>query len=181
MAIRLMAFATLAGAAFGLGACSKPDNPVLMNAAAQQVGPDEFSILPTRPLELPTDLAALPTPTPGGSNRVDPQPRADVARALGGSPAVALAGGTADGGIVNHASRFGRDGRIRDQLAAEDLDHRQNNRGRFFERIFAVNVYNRAYEFMALDKYAEVERWRRAGVRTPTAPPRELKDNCSRP
>lgn len=177
MAIRLMAFATLAGAAFGLGACSKPDNPVLMNAAAQQVGPDEFSILPTRPLELPTDLAALPTPNPGGSNRVDPQPRADVARALGGSPAVALAGGTADGGIVNHASRFGRDGRIRDQLAAEDLDHRQNNRGRFFERIFAVNVYNRAYEFMALDKYAEVERWRRAGVRTPSAPPREFKDN----
>jgi hypothetical protein len=78
---------------------------------------------------------------------------------------------------VNHASRFGRDGRIRDQLAAEDLDHRQNNRGRFFERIFAVNVYNRAYEFMALDKYAEVERWRRAGVRTPSAPPREFKDN----
>lgn len=159
-----------------LSACGPaPENPVLMNAAAQHTGPDEFSILPNRPLEMPTSLASLPEPNPGGANRVDPQPRADVARALGGSATAAVAPGVADGGIVNHASRFGRNAGIRAQLAAEDLSHRQENRGRLFERIFAVNVYNRAYEFMALDKYAELERWRRAGVRTPSAPPRELE------
>lgn len=174
MAIRQIALATLGAALLALGACAKPENPVLMNAAAQHTGPDEFSILPTKPLEMPTSLAELPQPNPSGTNRVDPQPRADVARALGGSPAVALAGGAVDGGIVNHASRFGRDGGIRAQLASEDLEHRKDNRGRLLERIFAVNVYNKAYAFMSLDKYAEVERWRRAGVRTPTAPPPEL-------
>ncbi len=174
MAFRHMALAAFGAALLTLGACSKPDNPILMNAAAQHSGPDEFSILPTKPLEMPTSLASLPEPNPGGTNRVDPQPRADVARALGGSPSVALAGGAADGGIVNHASRFGRDGGIRSQLASEDLELRQDNRGRLLERLFAVNVYNKAYAFMSLDKYAEVERWRRAGVRTPTAPPPDL-------
>jgi hypothetical protein len=171
MAIRQMAFATLGAAVLALSACSKSDTPILMNARASHSGPDEFSILPTKPLEMPTNLAALPSPNPGGTNRVDPQPRADVARALGGSPVVALTGGTADGGIVNHASRFGRDSGIRGQLAAEDLAHREKNQGRLLERLFAVNVYNKAYEFMSLDKYAELERWRRTGVRTPTAPP----------
>ena len=70
--------------------------------------PDEFGILPTKPLEMPDSLADLPQPQPGGTNRVDPQPRADVARALGGNPARAVAGGGADGGIVNYAGRFGR-------------------------------------------------------------------------
>lgn len=171
MAIKAMAFAILATATLGLGACSKPDNPILMHVAGQQVGPDEFGIVPTRPLEMPESFAALPAPNPTGTNRVDPQPRADVARALGGSPAMALAGGGADGGIVNHASRFGRDSAIRSQLATEDLEFRKDNRGRLLERIFSVNVYNKAYAFMSLDKYTEVERWRRAGVRTPTAPP----------
>lgn len=171
MAIRVMAFATLAATGLTLGACSKPENPILMHAAGQQVGPDEFSIVPTRPLEMPNTFASLPPPNPGGTNRVDPQPRADVARALGGSPSVALGGGTADGGIVNHSSRFGRDSGIRSQLAAEDLVFRQDNPGRLLERIFSVNVYNKAYAFMSLDKYTELERWRRAGVRTPTAPP----------
>ncbi len=35
-------------------------------------GPDEFAILPTKPLEMPADVAALPPPTPGAANRADP-------------------------------------------------------------------------------------------------------------
>lgn len=154
-----------------LAACGDRGDPILMHAAAQERGPDEFSIVPTRPLEMPPSLTELPAPNPGGVNRVDPQPRADIARALGGNPAAALSGGAADGGIVNHASRFGRDGAIRDQLAAEDLAFRDRNRGRFLERLFGVNVYHNAYQAQWLDKYAELERWRRAGVRTVTAPP----------
>ena len=171
MAVKRWIGAASGVALLALAACSDTDNPILMNAAAQDRGPDEFSILPTRPLEMPPDLAQLPAPNPGGTNRVDPQPRADVARALGGNPAVALGGGGADGGIVNHASRFGRDQAIREQLAAEDLEIRRRNQGRLLERMFAVNVYHRAYEFMWLDKNAELERWRSAGVRTPSAPP----------
>lgn len=171
MAIAFRTGAALAVSLLVLAGCSERGAPILMHAASQEREPDEFSILPTRPLEMPASFAQLPPPNPGGVNRVDPQPRADVARALGGSPTIAVAGGGADGGIVNHVSRFGRDANIRTQLAAEDFDLRDRNRGRLLERLFAVNVYPRAYEFMWLDKYAELERWRRAGVRTPAAPP----------
>lgn len=171
MAFRQVIFATMGAAMLSLGACSDSENPILMHAGTEDRRPDEFSIVPTKPLEMPPSLSALPTPNPSGVNRVDPQPRADIARALGGNPAAALGGGTVDGAIVNHASRFGRDAGIRDQLAAEDLEFRRRNQGRVLERWFGVNVYHNAYQFMWLDKYAELERWRRAGVRTPTAPP----------
>lgn len=171
MAFRQMVFAMMGGAMLGLGACSNPDEPILMHAASENRGPDEFSIVPTRPLEMPPSLTELPPPNPGGVNRVDPQPRADIAVALGGSATAATGAGAVDGGIVNHVSRFGRDAGIRDQLAVEDLEHRRRNRGRVLERLFSVNVYHNAYQHMWLDKYSELERWRRAGVRTPSAPP----------
>lgn len=53
MAIRQMIFAMMGGAMLGLGACSNPDEPILMHAASENRGPDEFSIVPTRPLEMP--------------------------------------------------------------------------------------------------------------------------------
>lgn len=162
-------------AILALGACSAPEDPILMHAADQQSGPDEFGILPTKPLEMPDSLQDLPQPSPGGTNRVDPQPRADVASALGGNPARAVASGGVDGGIVNYAARFGRAPGIRDQLAAEDLQFRRDNDGRLLERLFAVNVYHNAYERMWLDKYAELDRWRRAGAQTPSAPPEGLQ------
>lgn len=170
MAIRQGIFAACGAATLMLAACSNPDTPILMHAAAEHRGPDEFAILPTLPLQMPTDLSSLPAPNPGGTNRVDPQPEMDIARALGGNPEAVTRGG-ADGAIVNHASRLGRDANIREQLAAEDLAFRQRNRGRVLERLFAVNVYHNAYQSMWLDKEAELARWRRAGVRTPSAPP----------
>ena len=60
----------------------------------------------------------------------------------------------------------------RDTLAAEDLDWRRDNNGRVLERLFNVNVYFRAYAPMSLDQHAELARWRRLGVATPSAPPR---------
>ncbi|MGY6549302.1 MAG: DUF3035 domain-containing protein [Roseinatronobacter sp.] len=169
MAFRQGILAALGAAGLMLSACAAPEQPILMHAAAQERGPDEFAILPTRPLEMPTSLTALPPPQPGGVNRVDPRPEDDVVLALGGNPAAARG---PESGIVGYASRLGRDPNIRAQLAAEDLAFRQRNQGRLLERLFAVNVYHQAYEFMWLDKYAELERWRRAGVQTPTAPPR---------
>jgi hypothetical protein len=63
-------------------------------------------------------------------------------------------------------------GDIRAIMAAEDLDWRQRNNGRVLERLFNVNVYFDAYRKMALDQQAELEKWRQAGVGTPSAPPR---------
>jgi hypothetical protein len=76
---------------------------------------------------------------------------------------------------VSHAARFGVTPGIRDQLAAEDLEFRRSNRGRPLERLFNVNVYFRAYREMSLDRYAELERWRAAGVRTPGVPPQPTR------
>ena len=155
-----------------LGACSGDDG--LLNIKQEPgEGPDEFSILPTKPLQMPEDLAALPEPTPGGQNLTDPTPEIDVAAALGGNAAV-LSRASNDGALLAHATRFGIAQNIRADLAAADLEFRRNNQGRVLERLFDVNVYFRAYEFMELDQYAELERLRRSGVRTPAVPPEQI-------
>lgn len=152
-----------------LAACGGGNrDPELMNIRSQTRSPDEFAILPVKPLALPEDLAALPEPQPGGQNRTDPTPEADAVAALGGDVARARRG---DVGLLTHAGRFGTAPGIRSQLAAEDLEYRRENDGRLLERIFNVTVYFRAYEPMSLDRYAELERWRAAGVRTVGAPP----------
>ena len=52
-----------------LAACGGADEPNLLNIKQDRSeGPDEFAILPSKPLQMPEDLAALPPPTPGGSN-----------------------------------------------------------------------------------------------------------------
>lgn len=135
-------------------------------------GPDEFRIVPGKPLQAPDDLAQLPEPTPGGSNLTDPQPLQDSVAVLGGRrPAASGAVPSGDGAIVNHASRFGRDGTIRQQLATADEDFRRR-RGRFTNiRIVREDNYSKVYRNEVLDAFREQRRWRRAGARTPSAPP----------
>lgn len=159
--------ALVAGA--GLAACSS--NPQLMNIAAGNNGPDEFAIVPSKPLQMPADLNNLPLPTPGGSNLTDPTPLTDAVVALGGNPA-RVAGPGADTGLLTYTARFGREPDIRARLAAEDLDWRSRHGRRLLETLARTNVYLRAYEDMALDQQAELTRWRRAGARTPSAPPK---------
>lgn len=47
-------------------------------------GPDEFGVLPGKPLQTPTNYSTLPSPTPDGSNLADATPYADGISALGG-------------------------------------------------------------------------------------------------
>lgn len=156
-------------AGLALSACSKGD-PKLMNLRASQAGPDEFAILPTKPLEEPKNYKDLPAPTPGQSNVTDPTPKADAVAALGGNLRdTRLRGG--EGALVSAASRYGVASNIRGQLAAEDLKWRQENRGRLLERLFNVNVYYSSYEAQELDQHRELQRLRRRGIWTPAAPP----------
>lgn len=154
-----------------VSACARDREPQLLNI--RTTTPDEFGILPTKPLEAPADYTALPAPTPGGANRVDPAPHADAVAALGGNPAALARTGipAADGALFRHAARYGTTPGIRPELAAADLEYRRANDGRLLERVFNVNVYFRAYRAQSLDQYAELERFRRLGVRTPAAPP----------
>jgi hypothetical protein len=175
---------TLCALVATLGACSSGTGlslrdsdrvPDLMNIERGQRSPDEFAILPNKPIEIPEDLAALPAPTPGEADRVAPTPREDAVAALGGDPNRVVARGNAfpasDGALVGAASRFGVAEGIRGTLADADLEYRQRNDGRLLERLFNITVYYKAYRPLSLDKYAELERFRRAGIRTVAAPP----------
>ncbi|MHC0052338.1 DUF3035 domain-containing protein [Actibacterium sp. D379-3] len=160
-------------AALALAGCAGDKQPELMNIRASTITPDEFAILPNKPIAMPEDLAALPAPTPGGSNRVDPTPEADAVAALGGNPArlAVTAIPASDGALMAQATRFGTATDIRQTLAAEDLDYRRRNDGRLLERVFNVNVYYKAYRKQSLDQHAELNRWRQLGVRNVGAPP----------
>lgn len=127
-------------------------------------GADEFGIVPGKTLESPDSFTALPTPTPGGTNRTDVSPKADAIAALGGR----LPTAGVDAGIVTHASRYGVDGNIRAELSGADdkfLKRRSNAVG-----FWRSSKYERAYKGLALDPWDELERLRALGVSTPTAP-----------
>ncbi|MDR0810057.1 MAG: DUF3035 domain-containing protein [Gemmobacter sp.] len=168
-AARLAHLAGAAAVSLLLAGCGGKDEPHLMNLRSTTNGPDEFGILPPKPLQMPASLAELPSPTPGGSNITDPTPEADAIVALGGKPGA----GGADPALVAYATRMGIQSGIRGQLAAEDLEHRKKNQGRILQRLFKQNVYYKAYEDTALDQHAELEYWRRRGVANPSAPPRK--------
>lgn len=152
--------------------CSSDKKPQLMHLRNTSSGPDEFGIVPTKALQMPTDLSALPVPTPGGTNLTDPTPRADAIAVLGGKPQQAGSGiPAADGALVAAADRYGNTADIRQKLAAEDLTYRQKHNGRLLDRLFGHTLYFEAYAPMSLDPTAEIQRWRALGVQTPAAPP----------
>lgn len=157
-----------------LAACSGGEGPDLMILSNSGGGPDEFRIVPSKPLAEPPDASVLPPPAPGATNRADATPQADAIAALGGRPEAAS--GTVRGSdIVAYTGRFGRDPAIRQTLAAEDLAFRRRNDGLFLERLFNLNLYFEAYRSQHLDQQGELERFRRAGIPTPAAPPPEFK------
>jgi hypothetical protein len=155
-----------------LASCGE-SQPDLMNVRSNTSGPDEFSILPAKPLEEPGSFNELPTPTPGGTNRTDPTPREDAVTALGGrgDQVTGSRMTAAEQDVVAHAGRYGVSADIRSVLASEDLDWRRDNDGKVLERLLNVNVYYRAYRDMSLDQHKELQRLRRLGIWTPSAPP----------
>ncbi|KAA9006038.1 DUF3035 domain-containing protein [Histidinibacterium aquaticum] len=144
----------------------------LRDLSTNGAGPDEFSVLPRNPLEIPENLNALPPPTPGGSNRADRYPIGEGIAALGGNPAAAFAGGipAQDQALVSAAARFGVPTDIRATVAEEDAAFR-GRRGNFTSGLFGGDRYFSAYAPQSLDARAELTRFRQAGVRTPSAPP----------
>ena len=161
----------LAGmACVALASCGRSDS--LHNLDTGAVGPDEFSVLPALPLQIPA-TTALPPPTPGGFNLTDPNPMADAVVALGGSPAAAFAGGIPanDAALVTFAGRNGTDPAIRNTLAIEDAAFRARAGFGGTFNFFGKDRYYPAYASQALDAYAELERFRAAGAEGPSAPP----------
>ncbi|WP_172327088.1 DUF3035 domain-containing protein [Mangrovicoccus sp. HB161399] len=168
----------LLAALAALAACSSSDEaPDLMRFRNNTSAPDEFVVVPTKPLQTPDNTAVLPVPTPGSSNRADQTPVADAVAALGGSPSALNRSGipASDSALLAYAGRDGTDPGIRDTLAEEDLAWRRRNNMRPLERIANTNGYYDAYRQMQLDQQAELERLRARGVIVPSAPPAVLK------
>ncbi|KAA8609716.1 hypothetical protein AL036_03025 [Salipiger aestuarii] len=162
----------------GLAACSPGERDIRLHRLKTNSGqPEEFAILPTKPLQTPPNFAELPAPVPGAANRTDPTPKADAVAALGGNPArLAETGAPAgDGALIGTASRFGRDPQIRTRLAAEDLAYRKR-KSLFSYKIVPQDEYYDAYRSQWLDTYAVLDAFRRAGARTPSAPPQGYED-----
>lgn len=152
-----------------LGACA---NDGLRDIRGTSKGPDEFLIQPSKPLERPESYNALPPPTPGQANLADRNAIAEGIEAFGGRPSAASGPIPAsDGALVQHASRFGVTPGVRQKLAETDADFRRR-KARFTQfKIVPTDRYNQAYQGQALDAPATAARWRRAGARTPSAPP----------
>ncbi|WP_101067627.1 DUF3035 domain-containing protein [Roseovarius salinarum] len=159
--------------ALGLAACSSGEVKQLSKIRNPDDGPDEFSIIPNKPLEAPENYSELPPPTPGGSNRTDQNPKAEGIAALGGRPDGSAAGGVpkADSALVRHADRYGAPEGIRQKVAREDRELRRRKGRLNLLGIGPYDSYTEAYRQQWLDPYAELRRLRRRGVTVPSAPP----------
>ena len=137
-------------------------------------GPDEFLVMPAKPLTPPENYTSLPTPTPGGANLTDQNPQADAVAALGGNPTALNVGAeipNSDGALVTASSRYGVDPTVRATLAAEDaaFRKRENRTARF--KLFNVDRYEEAYKKQAINPFQINNIFRNAGAGTPSAPP----------
>ncbi len=157
-------------AAVGIAGCSKTG---LRNLRAPGPGPDEFMILPVKPLTAPQDYSTLPTPSPGSANLVDVNPIADAAVAMGGRAEAAESGAiaAADSALIAAASRNGVEPDVRETLAEADAKFRKRQTRMTRFRLFPVDRYEQAYRRQALEPFPETERYRAAGAGTPTSPP----------
>ncbi|TMV04824.1 DUF3035 domain-containing protein [Ruegeria sediminis] len=157
-------------AAVAVSGCSEKG---LKDIKPQGAGPDEFSVLPVKPLTAPKDYSFLPAPTPGGANLTDPNPQAEAVVALGGSAAALNARQvpSQDQALITASSRYGVPANTRQVLAQEDAEFRKRQ-GRFTRiRLFPVDRYEQAYRKQSLDPYKQVQGLRRQGYDTPAAPP----------
>lgn len=158
--------AMLAGLALlALSACAGDRR--LHNLDEGLTGPDEFSVLPVLPLEIPATLD-LPPPTPGGANRTDRDALAEGLAALGGTPGAGPAG---DPALIGAVSRLGVAADIRSVAAAEDAAFRRRAGALRGLNLFGRDQYFRAYAGQSLDAQAELLRLRGLGVQVPSAPP----------
>lgn len=161
-------------AALTLAACNRGgggDSNPLFNLRAAPIAPDEFLVVPQRPLDMPTDLATLPEPTPGSGNRVDIDFQGNLITALGGRTRAVSGVPAADAALVAAVRTVsgGTDG-IRETLRAEDQAFRAARAGRI-ARLARDNAAITIYDDMLLDPLAEIARLRASGVKVPTVPP----------
>jgi hypothetical protein len=157
-------------APLALAACGDGGIAGTLRSSGVTSTPDEFLVLPTRPLEMPENFTALPSPTPGAVNRVDIQPHVEAIAGLTGAPGPA---GNADGTVLV-AEAGPRQPGVRQALAIEDVEWRNTHHGLLIPRLIAKDKDTVTYQPMILDSAAEFLRLRAAGIEQPPAPPEAI-------
>lgn len=86
-------------------------------------GPDAFTVVKKKPLEMPSDMASLPEPRPGAPSLVDPRPVDDAKTALTGAATpttVATVGPSrSEAAFLNAAGADNADPEIREKLVED--------------------------------------------------------------
>jgi len=163
--------------AAALSGCSEGGLAGTLRATGAVSSPDEFMVLPTKPLEIPQNLAALPPPQPGTANRVDRNPEVEAVAGLTGRQPTA--GGASAGPLLARAGPA--DPTIRSRLAQEDAAYRSQNGGLLLERVFTNDPERLTYRGMILYAPGEFEQLRAAGMAVPPASPRVLSEEVAPP
>ena len=152
---------------FLLSACSS-DDARLRDLYDVGTGPEEFAVLPSKPLTIPSNLKNLPVPDLAAGNLADPTPKLDLIEMLGGSIDNSISIPAKDKNLLNYVSRAGVDTNIREELAKEDRKFLRRMGVLTSVKLFRVDRYNQIYRKMTLSAPKELERWRSLGVRTPS-------------
>jgi len=159
--------------ALGLSGCAQDGNNgrPLLNLRQSAIAPDEFLVVPQKPLETPSNLSSLPVPDPGAESRAAIDFERNLMRALGGRTSGASGIPASDVAIVNAArSSFGATDNIRALVRAEDQAFREARSGRI-ERLAKKRLAATIYDPMLLDPKAELARLKALGVKTPAVLP----------
>ena len=172
MLARGLKLMVLVGLCAGMSACGqRGDRSSLINLRQSAIAPDEFLVVPQKPLETPSDLRSLPAPVPGEKPLVEIDFEASLFAALGGGQTSGSSVPASDRSFVAAAqAQFGVTRDIRDVLRAEDQAYRDRYSGRL-ERLAKKREAARLYDPMLLDPLAELARLRALGVSVPAVPP----------
>lgn len=172
--MKFVAIGVLLIAALAVSGCNRSggERRPALNLRGAPVPPDEFLVLPQKPLEMPAESASLPAPVPGAANRVEIDFQGNMIAALGGRTA-GNSGVPAEDAALVAAARAGSEGteNIRSILAAEDRAYREE-RARRIAKLAEDNNAAAIYDRALLDANAELARLRALGVKVPIAPPR---------
>lgn len=163
-------FFAMGGAVLILASCGEDKIAgTLQEASLANGAPDEFLVLPQKPLEIPEDLSVLPTPDPTAGSRVEIDPHAGAKRALGGTGGGYKASG-ADNTVLAAARSRPISPNIRQELRAEDAKKRARPGGfiGFFDLFRVTPREQTIYNDEKLDARDELIKRRAQGVRTPS-------------
>lgn len=156
-----------------LSACNRNsgNGRPLLNLRQSAIAPDEFLVVPQKPLETPADLTSLPAPDPGAEARVTIDFEDNLLRALGGRPLSGGAVPSSDSEFVSAArSNGGATPNIRAVMRAEDQAFREARSGRI-NRLAKKRKAVTIYDPMLLDPILEAARLQAQGVKIPAVPP----------